>query len=341
MRRRSSRSATGPPSSVGQRLAPAVEGAEEGAGVAVAQPDLPGGAAVDDRPQRLGNRMRRGPRQAHELAAVRRQALDHLAGVGDAERRLVGEQAVQQQAAGEHVALGGAALRPQHRGVERHRPVVVAAGRRHRAALSCATDERHDGDLAALVDEQGVELRVEVGDAGVVGERQGAQHLLDPERRLVGGRPGMLGQPLVERDAGAAIDGDVRPVLVDVAGEHPGEAGMVEPGGAARGGQPGGDGGRRPRARPGAGSASPRCRPASRRPARSSSPRSCRAGGAAGSGRTRAPVSATTGAVAWAAAVGIVMRRGNPDWNLPAMPRNAPISAAFVRYLSVGAPSVV
>jgi hypothetical protein len=99
--------------------------------------------------------------------------------------------------------------------------------------------ERHDGDLAALVDEQGVELRVEMGDAGVVGEGQGAQHLLDPERRLVGGRLGMLGQPLVERDAEAAIDGDVRPVLVDVAGEHPGQAGMVEPRGAAHGGQPG------------------------------------------------------------------------------------------------------
>ena len=108
--------------------------------------------------------------------------------------------------------------------------------------LSCATDERHDGNLAALVDEQGVELRVEMGDAGVVGEGQGAQHLFDPERRLVGGRLGMLGQPLVERDAGTAIDDHVGPLLVDVAGEHPGEAGMVEPGGAAHGGQPGDDG---------------------------------------------------------------------------------------------------
>ncbi len=226
---------------VGQRLAPAVEGAEEGAGVAVAQPDLPGGAAIDDRPQRLGNRMRRGPGQAHELAAVRRQARHHLAGIGNAERRLVGEQAVQQQAAGEHVALGGAALRPQHRGVERHRPVVVAAVRRIERAL-VRDRERHDSDLAALVDEQGMELRVEMGDTGVVGEGQGAQHLLHPERGLVGGRLGMLGQPFVERDAGAAIDDDIRPLLVDVAGEHPGEAGMVEPGRAAHRREPGGDG---------------------------------------------------------------------------------------------------
>ena len=273
---------------VGERLAPAVDGAEKGAGVAVAQPDLPGGAAIDDRPQRLGDRMRRGPRQAHELAAVRCQALDHLAGVGDAERRLVGEQAVQQQAAGEHVALGGAALRPQHRRVERHRPVVVAAGCGIERAL-VRHRERHHRDLAAFVDEQGVELRVEMGDTGVVGEGQGAQHLFDPERRLVGGRLGMLGQPLVERDAGAAIDDHDRATARGRRRRAPGRA---------RGGRAGRRGARRParrrsrrrpQARPGAGSASPRRRPASRRPARSSSPRSCRAGGAAGSGRTRAP----------------------------------------------------
>ena len=49
------------------------------------------------------------------LAAVRRDPHQHLGDVGDAEDRLAGEQQVQQHAAGEHVALGGGALRAQRR----------------------------------------------------------------------------------------------------------------------------------------------------------------------------------------------------------------------------------
>ena len=82
----------------GRRLAPAGERAEEGARVAIAQAHLAVGAAVGDRAQRLGHRLRRRPRQADELAPGRRHALDDAGAMSAlVEHRRAGEQAVQQR----------------------------------------------------------------------------------------------------------------------------------------------------------------------------------------------------------------------------------------------------
>ena len=215
---------------VGRRLEPAGERAEEGARVAIAQAHLGRRAAVGDRAQRLGDRVRRRPRQAHELATARRHPLDHGADVAAVERGDAGEQAMQDQAAGEHVALGGGSLRAQGRGLER-RCAAVAAARRGDDALGRlghGDRERHHARLAALVDEDVVQLKVEVGDAGVVTEGEAAQHAGDPAAGIVHRRRRMLREPLVEGDADAAVDGDERPVLVDAALGHLGEVGMIE-----------------------------------------------------------------------------------------------------------------
>ena len=135
--------------------------------------------------------------------------------------------------------------------------------------------ERHHARLAALVDEDVVQLQVEVGDAGVVAEGEAAQHARDPAGRVVGRRRRMLREPLVERHAGAAVDGDVRPVLVDAALGDLGEVGMIEPRRAPRRQKPVADARRAGRRARAASTASPRCRCACRSRARPSSARSC------------------------------------------------------------------
>ena len=234
---------------VGNVFAPAVEGAEKGSGAAVAQALLARRAAVDDRAQRFGDRLRRRPRQAHQLAPHGRHAVEHARRVGVAERRLAGEQAMQQHAARQHIALGEAALVAQRRRIERHRAGVGNARRRGAAGL-VRDRERHDAGLAAVVEDDVVELQVLVRDAGIVRECQAAQHAADPQRRILDQRPRMLCQPLVEREVAAPLDGDVGPMLVHVAGGHGDEVRVVEARGAAGSGEPGGDRGRRRRRHP-------------------------------------------------------------------------------------------
>ena len=138
---------------------------------------------------------------------------------------------MQDDAAGEHVALRRRALRAQGGGLERRRHAVAAARRDNDriGAVDNGDGQRHDAGLAALVDEDAVQLQVEVGDARVVAESESAQRARDPGRRILDRRRRMLREPLLEGHADAAVDGDIRPVVVDPALRHLGEVGMIEP----------------------------------------------------------------------------------------------------------------
>jgi hypothetical protein len=147
------------------------------------------------------------------------------------ERRTAGEQAMQDDAAGEHITLGGGALRAQGCGLDRHCRAVSAArrGGNRVMRLGSGDSESHHARLAPLVDQDVLQLQVEVGDAGVVAEGEAAQDARDPRGRVLDRRRRMLREPLVEGHAGAAIDGDVRPVIVDAALCHLGDVGMIQP----------------------------------------------------------------------------------------------------------------
>jgi len=117
----------------------------------------------------------------------------------------------------------------------------LSAGRRAAAASSAASGchaERHRDHLAALVDEDVVQLQVEVRNARLVGVGHAAQQAGDPGRRLLDQRRRMLSQPFVERHAGTAIDGDEGPVLMDAELGDRGDVRMVELGGAPSREQP-------------------------------------------------------------------------------------------------------
>jgi len=139
---------------------------------------------------------------------------------------------MQQQSGGEDVALGGGALRAQ----DRRRAGDV--GVRGVGAVERADAERHHARLAALIDDDLVQLQVVVGQAGVVREGEPAQHAFDPDRRIVEHRQRMLRQPFIERDAGATVDGHVRPLLVNAAIGDPHEIRMVKARRPPRGEQP-------------------------------------------------------------------------------------------------------
>ena len=292
VRRRSSSSATGPPSSSRSRLEPAGERAEERARVAIAQPHLRRGAAVGDRAQRLGDRLRRRPRQADELAAARRHPLDRRRRCRRCRaraRRRAGD-------AGRRRRRGRRARRRRGaraaRGLERRRPPPSrprAATASLSAASGAATASAITRAWPRSLTSDVVELRVEVGDAGVVRERQAAQHAGDPAGGVVDRRRADAAASHSSSVTPArAVDGDERPVLVHAALGDLGEVGVVEPRRAARRAAAScrcRRAGRRARA---ASSASPRRRCACRSRARPSSARSCRAGGAGRSGRRRA-----------------------------------------------------
>ena len=167
------------------RLEPAGERAEEGARVAIAQTHLRRGAAIGDRAQRLGDRVRRRPGQANELAA-------DAAPSARSRRRRRRCRAPARRRAGD----GGRRRRRARPARRRH---VARAGRRARSAPPCrrgcavrrrrvsgvsgaATASRHHARLAALVDQDVVQLHVEMGDAGVVAEGEAAQDAGDPRR---------------------------------------------------------------------------------------------------------------------------------------------------------------
>ena len=98
-----------------RRFAIAGDRAEKGTRIAVAQAHLRRGAPIGDRAQRFRDRLQRRPRQANQLAPARRDARDDAADVMAVERRRADQQAVQKHAGSEDVALGGSALRAQHR----------------------------------------------------------------------------------------------------------------------------------------------------------------------------------------------------------------------------------
>jgi len=148
-----------------------------------------------------------------------------------ARSRLPGQQAVQDQAGGEHVAFGGQAVPAQRARVERGGG--VPGHRRRRFGRARADGERHHAGLAALVEKDLMRLHVAMRDTGVVREGQPAQHAAEPLRHLVVLRPRVLGKPLVERRADTAIDGDIGPLLERIAGDHRGDRRMVETRGAA------------------------------------------------------------------------------------------------------------
>jgi hypothetical protein len=125
-------------------------------------------------------------------------------------------------------------LRAQGSGLERRR----RASRRRGAAAASGVSERrrqaHHARLAALVDQDVVQLQVEVGDARVVAEGEAPQDARDPRCCVLDRRRRMLREPLVEGHAVAAVDGDERPVIVDAALGDLGDVGVIEPGGAPR-----------------------------------------------------------------------------------------------------------
>ena len=81
------------------------------------------------------------------------------------------------------------------------------------AASSTAASASH-AHLALLADQQRVQLQVVVRDAGLVGEGQALQRLAQPADDFHRRRPRLRRQPLAERDAQRAVDGDVGPVVL-------------------------------------------------------------------------------------------------------------------------------
>jgi hypothetical protein len=65
------------------------------------------GRAIDNGAQGLGHRLRRCPRQAHDLGA---DAGGCVAQIGIVQRRMPGQQAMQQQPCHQHISLGGLTL---------------------------------------------------------------------------------------------------------------------------------------------------------------------------------------------------------------------------------------
>ena len=76
------------------------------------------------------------------------------------------------------------------------------------------TAQRHQADAAALVDQQAVQLRVEVGHAGFVRERQTVQHVADPADDLDRLRVRVQREPFVQGHALRAIDRNERPLVL-------------------------------------------------------------------------------------------------------------------------------
>ena len=123
---------------------------------------------------------------------------------------------VQQHAAGEQIARRGGAACAQLVGVHRQCAFVGLATRpvlRHARGIA-GGGERHQADATAFVDEHAVQLRVEVGDAGLVRERQAAQQVADPAGDLDRVRLRVQHEPLAERHAPRSLDRDERPVVL-------------------------------------------------------------------------------------------------------------------------------
>jgi hypothetical protein len=190
--------------------------------------------------QRFGDGQRRAPWQAYQLAAQRRHARDHECGVGLFERGLAGEQVLHQDAASEQVTRGGRALGAQLARIHRHAAFVGAdAGGVLRGTCSITgAGQCHQAHAAALVDEHVVQLRVEVGDAGLVGERQPVQQIANPADDFGGLGVGVAGDPFLQRHALRAIDGDEGPVVLHADLGHAREVRVVQAGGEARVAQP-------------------------------------------------------------------------------------------------------
>ena len=167
-------------------------------------------------------------------------ALDHLGGVGLVERGLAGQQVVQHHAAGQQVTRRGGTLGTQQARVERHRALVRArAGRLGRDLGRIAgRGKRHQADSAALVDQHAVELWVEVGDTGFVGEGQALQQVAEPAHDLARLGVAVGRGPLAERDAVAAVDGNKRPVILHADLGDRSDVRVVEPGRETRVAEP-------------------------------------------------------------------------------------------------------
>ncbi len=221
------------------RLQPAFERALERARVAVALALLAVGGAIDDGAQRLGDRARHRPRQAHHLVAERRQAADDLRDVLLLQRRRAGQHLVHHQAEGQHVDLGGLPLHATlvHCG-------LLAVGIRLDGNEGLGERLRVDDlqaqqlDVAGVVHQQRIRLQVAVGAARFMGERQALQHLHAPLGQLGPGQA-LGGEPLAPGDERVALVDRIGPALVLADMEHAGEPGMLQAAGAADAGEPG------------------------------------------------------------------------------------------------------
>ncbi len=196
---------------------PALQCAQEGARTEIALAILTRGAAVGDRTQGLGNGMRGAPGQAHQVAAHRHQAQHRLGDVGFVQHRSAGQQQVQQQAAGQHIAFRGFALRTQGVGFDQHRLIDTAPdtiGGCWRS-LGAGSGQSHQLHVACVVDQQAMQLKIVMGGTGLVGKGKRFQHLTDPAHRFDRRRLGMESQPFAQRDTLRSVDGCIRPVFLD------------------------------------------------------------------------------------------------------------------------------
>ena len=184
-------------------LQPTFQRAGQRARVAVALALLAVGGAVGDGAQRLGQRLRQRPGQAHDLAAQRRQAVDDLAGVGFIERRRADQHLVQQDAQRQHVALGGIALGAQRAGLDTSLVDRCLAGH----------FQARQAHAALVVQQQQVGLQVVVTDAALVRERQAFGSLHDL-RGGVDGRHALARQAVGQRGQAARVVGSVGPAVL-------------------------------------------------------------------------------------------------------------------------------
>ena len=202
---------------------PAFERANQGAGVAVALAFLPVGGAVDDRAQGFGNGLHAGPRQTHDLAAQRWQALQRQRHIRLFQRRHTRQGMVHDQAKGQHVVGGGVAQRLQVNRVRRfvrrkRRPQPDQAGVVHFLGV---TRQQHPG------------LQVVVHAASIVGKGQPLKPLHRPGHQL-GHRHALRSQPLGQAQRLATVIGDVGPQPHLTQLQHLRQGRVVEAAGAAR-----------------------------------------------------------------------------------------------------------
>ncbi|EWS57345.1 hypothetical protein Y694_04635 [Methylibium sp. T29-B] len=129
------------------RVQPALQRALKTARAEVAALRFPLGGAVGNGPQRIGHRLRRGPAQAHDLAVEPRQGRGR---VGLVERRLAGEQAMQQQPAGLQVARASIACVRRASGSTASAEPLAAAACDAEASAPGSSSARPCGSMRTL-----------------------------------------------------------------------------------------------------------------------------------------------------------------------------------------------